>query len=104
MSALVLARDEKDPRRVNTAINELAKGRSNAVGTVTLAPGAASTTVPAKNCGAGSVVLLSPLTAHAAAEIGNGTIFVSAVANGAFTLAHANNAQNDRTFGFVCLG
>jgi hypothetical protein len=104
MSALVLARDEKDHRRVNTAVNELAKGRSNAVGAVTLAPGVATTTVPAKNCGAGSVVLLSPLTAHAAAEIGNGTLFVSAVANGSFTLAHANNAQNDRTFGYVCLG
>lgn len=104
MTALVLARDEKDPRRVATAINELAKGRSNAVGTVTLAPSAASTTVVAKTCAAGSVVLLSPLTAHAAAEIGNGTIFVSAVGNGAFTLAHANNAQNDRVFGYVCLG
>jgi hypothetical protein len=50
------------------------------------------------------VVLLSPHTAHGAAELGNGTIFVSAVANGSFTLAHANNAQNDRTFGYVCLG
>jgi hypothetical protein len=104
MSALVLARDEKDPRRVNTAINELAKGRSNAVGTVTLAVGAASTTVPAKNCGAGSVVLLSPLTAHAAAELAAGTLYVGAVANGAFTLTHANNAQTDRTFGFVTMG
>jgi len=104
MTALVLARDEKDQRRVNTAINELAKGRSNAVGTVTLLLNAASTTVTAQNCGAGSVVLLSALTAHAAAELGNGTIWVSAVANGAFTLAHANNAQNDRTFGYVCLG
>jgi len=48
----------------------------------TLGVSAASTTVPAKNCGAGSVVLLSPLTAHAAAELGNGTIFVSASASG----------------------
>ena len=104
MSALVLARDEKDQRKVNTAINELAKGRSNAVGAVTLAANAASTTVSAQNCGAGSVVLLSPLTAHAAAELGNGTIFVSAVGNGSFTLAHASNAQNDRSFGYVCLG
>jgi hypothetical protein len=104
MSALVLARDEKDQRRVNTAINELAKGRSNAVGTVTLAVSATSTTVAAKNCGAGSVVLLSPLTVHAAAEIGNGTIYVSAVLNGSFTLGHASNTQNDRTFGYVCLG
>ena len=104
MSALVLARDEKDQRKINTAINELAQGRSNAVGAVTLAVSAVSTTVTAKNCGAGSVVLLSALTANAAAELGNGTIFVSAVANGSFTLAHASNAQNDRTFGYVCLG
>jgi hypothetical protein len=104
MSALVLARDEKDPRRVNTAINELAKGRSNAVGTLTLTANAGSTTVAAVNCGAGSVVLLSPLTAHAAAEIGNGTIYVGMVANKSFTLTHANNAQVDRTFGYACLG
>src|ERR1700716_674443 len=104
MSALVLAADEKDARKVNAAINNLAQGRSNAVGTVTLTAGAATTPVTARNCGAGSVVLLSPLTAHAAAEIGNGTVYVSAVAKGSFTLAHANNAQNDRTFGWVALG
>ena len=104
MTALVLAPDEKDTRKVATAINQLAQGRSNAVGTVTLVANAASTVVTAKNCGAGSVVLLSPLTAHAAAELGNGTIYVSAVANGAFTLTHANNAQTDRTFGYVAMG
>ncbi len=104
MTAFVLAREEKDHRRQNTAINELAKGRSNAVGSVTLAASAASTTVTAKNCAAGSVVLFSPLTAHAAAEAAAGTLYVSAVTNGAFTLAHANNTQNDRTFGYVCLG
>jgi hypothetical protein len=104
MSALVLAPDEKDTRRINTAINQLPQGRSNAVGTVTLTASAAATTVAAPNCGTGSVVLLSPLTAHAAAEIGNGTIWVSAVTNGAFTLAHANNAQTDRSFGFVAVG
>jgi hypothetical protein len=104
MSALVLAADEKDQRKINAAINNLAQGRSNAVGAVTLNMGATTTTVTARNCGAGSVVLLSPLTAHAAAEIGNGTIYVSAVANGSFTLTHANNAQGDRTFGYVCLG
>lgn len=104
MTAYVLSPDEKDQRKVNTAINQLAQGRSNAAGTVTLAVSAASTTVAAQNCGTGSVVLYSPLTAHAAAEIGNGTIFVSAVAKGSFTLTHANNTQNDRTFGWVALG
>jgi hypothetical protein len=104
MTALVLARDEKDLRRYSTAINELGKGRSNAAGSVTLTANAASTTVTAKNCGVGSVVLLSPRSAHAAAEIAAGTLFVSTVANGSFTLTHASNAQNDRIFGYVCLG
>jgi hypothetical protein len=104
MTALVLAPDEADRRKINTAINQLAQGRSNAVGTITLVAGASATTVAAGNCGAGSVVLLSPLTARAAAELGNGTLYVSTVANGWFTLTHANNAQADRTFGFVAVG
>ncbi len=104
MTALVLAPEETDRRKINTAINQLAQGRSNAVGTVTLAAGAVATVVAAGNCGAGSVVLLSPLTAHAAAELAAGTLHVIAVANGSFTLAHANNGQNDRTFGFVAIG
>jgi hypothetical protein len=104
MSALVIAPDEKDARKIATAINQLAQGRSNAVGTLTLAANTGTTVVTAKNCGAGSVVLLSPLTAHAAAELAAGALYVSAVANGSFTLAHANNAQTDRTFGFVAIG
>src|SRR3974390_1778656 len=104
MPAYVLAPEEKSQRKINTAINQLAQGRSNAVGRVTLVANAGTTTVAAENCGAGRVVLLSPLTAHAAAELGNGTIFVSAVSAGAFTLTHANNAQTDRVFGYVCLG
>ena len=104
MTALVLSPDESDRRKINTAINQLAQGRSNAVGTVTLAANASATVVVAGNCGAGSVVLLSPLTAHAAAEIAAATLHVSTVASGSFTLAHANNALTDRTFGFVAVG
>ncbi len=36
MSALVVAPGEKDPVKVSTAINQLAQGRSNATGSVTL--------------------------------------------------------------------
>lgn len=104
MSAYVVQRDEKDLKKFAQALQQLAQGRSNAVGTFTLTASAATTTVTAPNCGAGSVVLLSPTTAHASAEVGAGTIYISAVANGSFTITHANNAQVDRTFGFVCLG
>jgi hypothetical protein len=104
MSVATLGRDEKDLTRIVGVIGQLAEGRSNAVGTVTLAANAASTVVPAQNCGAGSTVLLMPLTAHAATEVGNGTIYIAAVTNGAFTIAHANNAQTDRRFGWAALG
>jgi hypothetical protein len=44
------------------------------------------------------------MTANAAAEVGAGTIYISAVSHRSFTITHANNAQTDRTFGFVCIG
>jgi hypothetical protein len=95
---------ETAPYRIVNAIRQLAAGRSNAAGSVTLAAGAASTLVAAPNCAAASQVFLFPRTAHAAAELAGGTCYVSAVANGSFTVTHANNAQTDRTFAYVCLG
>ena len=59
------------------AIQQLAAGRSNAVGVVTLATGArGDVRSPTENCAAGSTPLLTPGAASAAAEIGNGTLFV----------------------------
>jgi hypothetical protein len=95
------------PRQVADKINQIARGRIDSTGTVTLTASAASTTVSDEG-GAfayeSSVILLSPLTANAAAEIGAGTIYVSGRSRGSFTLTHANNAQTDRTFGYVVLG
>lgn len=102
MTATVLQREEKDPAKIVGAIQELTKGRSNATGTVTLTANAASTVVTAINCGSDSYPFLAPMTANAAAALA--TTYVSAVSNGSFTLTHANNAQVDKTFGFVCLG
>src|SRR5258707_14836566 len=98
-----LSPSESEPYRIVNAIRQLMQGRSNAAGSVTLAAAAAATTVSAPNCAAGSQVFLFPKTAHAAAELAAGACYVSAVSNGAFTLAHANNAQADRTFAYVCL-
>jgi hypothetical protein len=104
MSGNVPVSTEKDLFKIVRAVRELFEGRSNAVGTFTLSANAASTTVTAANCGAGSTVLLTPTSAHAATELGNGTMYVSAVANGSFTVAHANNSQTDRTFLYAALG
>jgi hypothetical protein len=78
------------------AIRELFEGRRNTTGTLTLTASGASTIVKHLNFGTDSVPHLMPMTPNAAAEVGNGTIYVSARANGSFRLAHANNAQTDR--------
>jgi dihydrodipicolinate synthase/N-acetylneuraminate lyase len=104
MSGNVPSLTERNPVRIMQAIRDLFAGRSNAVGTCTLTANAASTVVTATNCGADSKVFLTPTTANAAAEIGNGTLRVSAVAGGSFTLSHANNAQNDRTYYWGAFG
>jgi hypothetical protein len=100
----VVDRNERDLTKLTLAINELASGRSNATGSVTLTAGATTTTAIAPTCGAGSVPILAPTTANAAAELGNGTLYIGAVGKASFTISHANNAQIDRTFLFVCLG
>jgi hypothetical protein len=104
MTVRVVDRNEKDLTKLALAINELASGRSNATGAFALASGTTSTAVTAPTCGAGSVPILVPTTANAAAEIGNGALYVSAVGKGTFTVTHANNAQVDRSFLFICLG
>lgn len=90
--------------RINQAIRDLFAGRSNAVGEVTLTASAASTDVTAINVGADTKIFLTPTTANASAEFGNGTIYVSSVGQGTFTITHANNAQTDRTFYWVGIG
>lgn len=85
------------------AIRKLAEGRQNAHGTVTLTTGATTTTVSNQIVAPEDVILLSPTNADAAGEVGAGTIYVSAVAKGEFTLTHAN-AGTTRTFGYVVIG
>lgn len=95
---------ETDLKKIVLAIQQLGAGRSNAVGTVTLTTGAATTTVSDNNCAAGSTVLFTPTTANAAAEVGNGTMYLSAVANKSFTITHANSATTGRTFLYAIVG
>lgn len=92
-------------RQVHQAVRELIEGRSNAVGTVTLTANATTTTVERSTVNRNAVVMLQPQTANAAAELGAGTAYWSVSADGgAFTITHANNAQTDRTFGYLVIG
>ena len=104
MTAFAPGVTETDLKKIVLAIQQLAAGRSNAVGSVTLATSSSTTTVSTPNCAAGSTPILTPATANAATELGNGTMYVSAVANGAFTITHANSATTGRTFLFALVG
>jgi hypothetical protein len=104
MTAYVPGITETDLKKIVLALQQLASGRSNAVGRVTLSTGMATTVVNDTNCAAGSTPILTPSTAAAAVEQGAGTIFVSAVTNGSFTIAHASNATAGRTFLYALLG
>ena len=89
---------------VSIAVNDVIEGGSNATGSVTLTLSVASTVVSHKLCRSTSVVGLTPRTAVAATELGNGTIYVSTVTNGSFTLVHASSAVAGRTFDFTLIG
>ena len=94
--------NERDIFAIVNSLNEVADGRSNNVGKVTLNVSAATTSVNFMACSSASCVVLSPLTADAAAAIP--TTYISSVFNGGFVITHANNAQADRTFTFAAIG
>jgi hypothetical protein len=91
--------------RIREVVNNLLQGKANVTRDVTLAAGAASTTVDDPRIGGASAILLAcPLTANAAAELGAGTIYLAAIGKQTAILAHASNAQTDRTFRLVIMG
>lgn len=90
--------------RIVQAIIELVKGRAYNCGTVTLSAGATSTVVAFENCSPNCTVVLSPMTADAAAAIATTYVAASNIVAGQFTITHANAASVDRTFGFACVG
>ncbi len=92
------------PRDVAEVVNRALDGGINATGSVTLTASAATTAVADKRLSATSYFGLMPTTANAAAEIGNGTIYVSAQGKQTLTLTHANNSQTDRTYRYCILG
>ena len=92
-------------RTVRDVVNNMLIGKQNITLDVTLTAGAATTVINDPRIGGTSRLSLDcPLTANAAAEIGNGTIYVSSIGNKTATLTHANNAQVDRTFRIGIMG
>lgn len=90
------ANDKQQLLLIATTVNEVLKGRANNTGTLTLEENVTTTVVEDNLFQSGQVPLLVPTTANAAAALAN--TYVSARANGSFTLTHANTATTDRTF------
>ena len=103
-SGLFLGLSETNQQRINTVIQQLIEGRSNAVGTFTLTSSSTTTTVTAVACGPNSAIIWSPTTPNAAAAMTTLSCPSTSVAAGSFVLQHANNANNDKTFFFAALG
>lgn len=104
---LLLPPNGSTPRDISRAVNAALTGKVNCFGSVTLVHGAASTTVTNQFVGTNSIILLMPQTAHAAAELQNGTIYIKPgdyVVGTSFKITHANDANTDKTFGYVILG
>jgi hypothetical protein len=106
LTAYVPGITETDLKKIILSIQQLAAGRSNAVGTVTLATGTPTTVVTTAKgtCAPGSVPILIPTTANAATEFGAGSWYISAVGIDTFTITHVNSATTGRTFAYLTIG
>lgn len=104
MSGLTLSPSERDIFKIVMTVRQLMEGRSNATGTFTLTNGATTTTVSAPNCGPNSIILFSPQTANAAAQVAATYIPPATVTAGSFVVNHANPGNTTSTFGWVALG
>lgn len=87
------------PFLVAAAINAALDGVLERTGALTLTPAATSTVLTDSRLGENSILLLSPTSLDAA----GGAVYVSAKANGSFTLAHLA-AGADATFDYVIIG
>lgn len=106
MTAYVPGLTETDLKKIVLAIQQIAAGRSNAIGTVTLTTSSATTVVTTMPgiCAPGSVPILIPTTANAATEFGAGSLYISSVGLNTFTITHVNSATTLRTFLFAIVG
>lgn len=91
-------------RRIVTTVNNTLAGKMNAVLPITLDVDSPTTTVIDSRISAFSALVFAPITANAAAEIGNGTLYASSQQSGQATLTHANNGQADRSFRLLIIG
>lgn len=93
-------------RRLYDMLQQFRKGKIECVVELTLTASVASTVLSDIRLSPQSVIHFDPKTANAAAEIANGTLYVTTAnrTNGVFTITHANNAQADRHYQVSIIG
>ena len=93
-------------RRMHEVIGQMRSGKLEVVGEFTLTANVASTVLNDVRISPQSVIVWHPRTANAAAEMANGTMYITDanMANASATVTHANNAQTDRSFRYAVIG
>ena len=93
-------------RQAALVINSLRKGDVNSTTSLTLTASTTTTVLTDPNLTPAKWLDFDPLTANAATEKANGTIYVLSAdrGNGSFTVTHASNSQTDRTFRVLIMG
>ena len=89
-----------NPRDVAEVVNNAVNGKTNNTGTVTLAASTTTTTLNDERLGFDSVILLSPLTANAAAQ----NPYISTKAKGSVVITHTSVASADLNFDYIIVG
>ena len=89
-----------EPRNVAEVINSAMAGKTNNTGSVTLRASNTTTTITDERLGFDSVILLSPLTANAAAQ----TPYISTKAKGSVVITHTSVASTDLDFDYIIVG
>lgn len=103
MSYRVLPSFGGDPRSVAEVVNQAMNGKTNNIGSVTLAAlSATTTTLSDARIGADSVIVLMPKTSNAAAWMN--MVYVSSRTNGSATLSHSANTAVDRSYAYLVVG
>ena len=89
-----------EPRAVAEVLNNSMAGKTNNTGSVTLRASITTTTITDERLGFDSVILLSALTANAAAQ----NPYISTKAKGSAVITHTSVASADLNFDYIIVG
>ena len=91
-----------DQRAVAEIVNGIMDGKTNNTGRITLAQSSTTTTLTDARIGIESVILFTPTSSHAAAEMAH--LFISSQTTGSATITHRNTGHNDLNFQYIIVG